>query len=110
MLTLPIKKKWYDMILSEEKKEEYREIKPYYTTRFRKLLYISESFSDDDFYEFLRSKSLRNTFNMRFRNGYSANSPTMTTKIVLSIGTGKLEWGAELGKEYYVLRILEVRE
>ena len=27
MLTLPIKKQWYDMILSGEKKEEYREIK-----------------------------------------------------------------------------------
>ena len=29
MLTLPIKKKWFDMILSGEKKEEYREIKPF---------------------------------------------------------------------------------
>ena len=34
MLTLPIKKKWFDMIKSGEKKEEYREIKPYYTSRF----------------------------------------------------------------------------
>lgn len=25
MLTLPIKKKWFDMIVSGEKKEEYRE-------------------------------------------------------------------------------------
>ena len=31
MLTLPIKKKWFDMTLNGEKKEEYREIKPYYT-------------------------------------------------------------------------------
>ena len=30
MLILPIKKKWFDMIASGEKKEEYREIKPYY--------------------------------------------------------------------------------
>lgn len=29
MLTLPIKKKWFDMIISGEKKEEYREITPY---------------------------------------------------------------------------------
>ena len=28
MLILPIKKKWFDMILSGEKREEYREIKP----------------------------------------------------------------------------------
>lgn len=34
MLTLPIKKKWFDMIKSGEKKEEYREIKPYYASRF----------------------------------------------------------------------------
>lgn len=27
MLTLPIKKKWFDMIVSGEKAEEYREIK-----------------------------------------------------------------------------------
>ena len=37
MLILPIKKKWFDMILSGEKKEEYREIKPYYTSRFSKV-------------------------------------------------------------------------
>lgn len=34
MLTLPIKKKWFDMIVAGEKKEEYRDIKPYYDTRF----------------------------------------------------------------------------
>ncbi len=33
MLTLPIKKKWYDMILAGIKKEEYREIR-YYGGRF----------------------------------------------------------------------------
>ena len=33
MLTLPIKKKWFDMIKTGEKKEEYREIKPYWTKR-----------------------------------------------------------------------------
>lgn len=33
MLILPIKKQWFDMIRREEKKEEYRENKPYWTTR-----------------------------------------------------------------------------
>lgn len=37
MLTLPIKKGWYDLIAGGVKKEEYREIKPYYTTRFRNI-------------------------------------------------------------------------
>lgn len=39
MITLPIKKKWFDMI-SGEKKKEYREIKPYWTKR---LGFISNS-------------------------------------------------------------------
>ena len=33
MLTLPIKRMWFDMIASGEKKEEYREIKEYYDSR-----------------------------------------------------------------------------
>lgn len=33
MIVLPIKKKWFDMIASGEKKEEYREMKPYYDKR-----------------------------------------------------------------------------
>ena len=35
MLTLTIEKKWFDMILSGEKTEEYRELKRYYDSRFR---------------------------------------------------------------------------
>ena len=37
MLILPIKSKWFNMILSGDKQEEYREIKPYYTTGFKKI-------------------------------------------------------------------------
>ncbi|MBO6031875.1 MAG: hypothetical protein J6Q22_10580 [Prevotella sp.] len=33
MLVLPMKKKWFDMILSGKKKEEYREFKPYWNSR-----------------------------------------------------------------------------
>ena len=33
MLILPIERKWLNMILSREKKDEYREIKPYWTVR-----------------------------------------------------------------------------
>ena len=38
MLTLTIKRKWFNMILSGEKKEEYRDIKDYYKSRFSKVL------------------------------------------------------------------------
>ncbi len=33
ILPLVLKKKWFDMIASGEKREEYREVKPYWTKR-----------------------------------------------------------------------------
>lgn len=33
VLNLVVTKKWFDMIVSGEKNEEYREIKPYWVTR-----------------------------------------------------------------------------
>ena len=47
MLTLPIKKKWFDMIKSGEKKEEYREIKQYWFTRFNRSILHCESEGDE---------------------------------------------------------------
>lgn len=97
MLILPIKKKWFDMIKSGEKKEEYREIKAYYLSRFNKL----------PLYDFREDKM---TFEVVFRNGYSKSSPKLKCKCKIRIGQGKEEWGAEPNKEYYVLEILEVLE
>lgn len=45
MLVLPIKKKWFYMILTGEKREEYRDIKPYYTTRLKVPASHSRDFS-----------------------------------------------------------------
>lgn len=97
MLTLPIKKKWFDMILSGEKKEEYREIKPYYTSRFYNLVNI---WVDNE----------QTVVPILFRNGYSSNSPTIKCMVIIREGQGKPEWGAEPNKEYYVLKILNVEE
>lgn len=110
MLTLPIKKKWLDMILSGEKKEEYREIKPYYESRFAKwfgvvmlggnLLKASDiglsKCEKDDIQE------------IQFRNGYNRKSPSFVAKCSLSVGTGKEKWGAEKDRQYFVLTIHEI--
>ena len=92
MLTLPIKKKWFDMILSGEKKEEYREIKPYYTSRFIKALGQP-------------SKRIE----VILRNGYLDESPQFIADCHISVGTGKEEWGAEPGVRYYILKIDRIR-
>ena len=101
MLTLPIKKKWFDMIKSGEKKEEYREIKPYYNSRLGVRLIIQE---------LINGSNAKFISNIMFRNGYGKDRPTILCKCEISKGYGKQEWGAELNKEYYILKILSVEE
>ena len=102
MLTLPIKKKWFDMIKSGEKKEEYREIKYYWTKRFFKLF-------DCDIELAPRSMHLGKG-QIILKNGYKKDSPMIKCSVELRLGYGKEEWGAETNKIYYVLKILSVEE
>lgn len=97
MLTLPIKKKWFDMILSGEKKEEYREMTPYYQVRFKNLWKFDQ----------FNGSAIRE---IRFQNGYSGDSPSFVAKCTLKTSTGKVEWGAEPGKKYYILKIHEISD
>lgn len=83
ILHLHLKKKWYDMIASGEKKEEYRELKPYY----HKLL--------NKHYEYVKLYLGYTKTYMLFR----------CTKI--DLGLGKNEWGAEFNKLYYVIHLGE---
>ena len=99
MLILPIKKKWFDLILTGEKKEEYREIKPYYKSRFKNVFTMHP-------YSFIPCGD--DARKIMFRNGYSKNSPAFIAECTLDIKTGKEEWGAEIGKEYYVLTIKKI--
>lgn len=58
MLTLPIKRQWYDMILCGQKREEYREDNPYYRSRFEKLFDLSpEALADPRKAESIRPKT-----------------------------------------------------
>ena len=99
LLTLTIKKKWFDMILSDDKQEEYRELKPYYTSRFKNVRLLRTV----DCVPIKDAKCW-----ILFRNGYSTSSPSFKALCSLDINTGNHEWGAEPGKEYYVLRIWEI--
>ena len=111
MLILPIKKKWFDMVLEPNehlrKLDEYRERNEYWGKRFATALGFKDKHELD---KYIMDNGHSEPFDVMYRNGYSANSPSFIAKVSLSIGTGKEEWGAELGKEYYVLSILEVME
>jgi len=97
-LILPIKKKWFGMILSGEKKEEYREVKPYYTTRIQNILEKP-----------LVMTKLPILATVKFVNGYGNTRPCFIAdcEITRRIG-GKKEWGANPFQDYYVFKIIEV--
>lgn len=95
MLVLPIKRKWFKMILSGKKKEEYREIKPYWTKR---LLKNDINFNIDAIMNKLRNNTCNFYKTIILRNGYSKNSPQVQCRVKIRIGTGKTEWGAEKRK------------
>lgn len=97
MLTLPIKKKWFDMILSGEKKEEYRARNGYYHSRFENIGLLNN----------VLEPSGQKCW-IRLRNGYSKESPTAEVKVGIRLGEGRPEWGAEPGMDYWVLEILEI--
>lgn len=79
MLILPIKSKWFNMILSGDKQEEYREIKPYYTTRFKKIF---EMYPNSNIPTGLDKQLIG------FRNGYGSSRPQFTAVCSLDIKTG----------------------
>ena len=83
MLILPIKSKWFNMILSGDKQEEYREIKPYYTTGFKKIF---EMYPNSNIPTGLDKQLIG------FRNGYGSSRPQFTAVCSLDIKTGKEEW------------------
>ena len=87
------------MILSGEKREEYREIKPYYDKRFLNAFNLNCEHNGWDY-----------PYPIIFRNGYSSSSPSFTATVQLTVGKGKPEWGAEPGKDYYVLKIMEIEK
>ena len=74
------------MIASGEKREEYRELKPYWHSRLNKQYDVIE-----------------------FRNGYAKDSPVMMVElkeIVKSLGI--VEWGAPEKEPVYILRLGQV--
>lgn len=97
MLVLPISMKWLKDIVYNGKEDEYREIKPYWTTRFKKVFQFNGEVPVADCVR-----------QVAFRAGYNKTSPMITVTVSLSIGTGRSDWGAVGNKEYYKLHIISI--
>ena len=92
-LKLTLKKQWFDLIKEGVKTEEYREIKDYWTKRFKEMsLTKHEVFRHFDYVE--------------FTNGYSKTSPKITMECMgIIVGKGKVEWGAVADNQYFVIKL-----
>lgn len=119
-LHLTLKKRWFDMISSGEKKEEYREIKPYWIKRFlpnyKKAFFVSTGEYYETSYNLksgiiytLERYNLKKYDFVEFRNGYSKNSPTITLEFKgFEIREGNPYWGAIPGEKYFVIKLGEI--
>lgn len=118
-LVLPLKKKWYDMIASGEKTEEYREIKTFWINR---LLTWFDGHSIGKYYELTFpisttvKKDLIDTMivwreidSVTFTLGYPKKGDTsrrMTFRVDrITVDTGRPEWGAIPTRLYFVIKL-----
>lgn len=109
-LCLSLKKEWYNMIESGVKKEEYREIKPYWSKRFK---YDIDNDKRSKVELTCGDKIIKHNYaiecpyeEVKFSYGYTRK--TMTFKIkTLMVGYGEEEWGATPNEKCYVIRLGE---
>lgn len=107
ILHLTLKKKWFDMIASGEKKEEYREIKEYWLNRlcieteWRMQPYIKPDFSHNEVdYAFQWFEYIV------FKNGYSSSSPTLKVECLgIDIGKAKPDWSDNWQGDVFIIKL-----
>lgn len=112
-LHLNLKKKWFDMILSGEKKEEYREIK----ISMVSLLFNWRNEPNWSRQDFVREfeyhgneigmlKHSKEFDTITFSNGYAKDRPQFEIEFKgIEIREGNTEWGALYEKDYFVLKL-----
>lgn len=84
VLRLTLKRRWFDMIASGVKQEEYREIKDWIISRLHGKAYDVVEFS----------------------NGYGAHVPRVTVEYLgWGNGIGRAEWGATPLKPTIIIRL-----
>jgi hypothetical protein len=107
ILRLTLKKKWFDLILSGEKKEEYREFKDYWIKRFGYNSYSSSDPADNGYYD-AEMKNLPDA--IEFVNGYSKTSPRFIIEVNdWNVAKSKHpEWGGDTDNIQFIFKLGEI--
>jgi hypothetical protein len=101
ILHLTLKKQWFDAILYGDKLEEYREIKPYWIKRL-----VERVDHELGFRELNATVVFKDFDIIRFKHGYAKDAVFFDIQCKgIRVGEGRSEWGAEPGKEYFVLKL-----
>ncbi|MCM1079107.1 MAG: hypothetical protein NC344_05700 [Bacteroidales bacterium] len=120
-LHLILRHKWYDMIASGEKPEEYREITHHWMSRLFLLgdyRYLWSSFREYPVTQKdiqLMKRQMSETFELRswaytnnafvvFHRAYTSETMTFEAKELI-IGKGNPEWGAPEDKEVFIIKL-----
>ena len=108
VLPLTLNKKWFDMILSGEKKQEYREYKEYW---FKRLITgYNHQFTGLVGKDYEKEFLFKHFNQILFTNGYNPNSPSMLVELKnIEIGKGNPEWGGS-DKDVFILNLGEIIE
>lgn len=104
VLTLTVSKEWFDMIVADEKTEEYREIKPYWIKRLTTNCEVAYDVAAETYC----GKVLYRPYtHVLFINGYRKDSPRIEKEIdSITIGKPKKgmcpdEW---LDTEFFIIK------
>jgi hypothetical protein len=107
ILHLTLKKKWFDMIALGEKKEEYREVKPYWLVRLCNVLeWRMQSYMQPDFSHEEVDYTFEKYTHIVFTNGYAKNAPKIKVKCLgIEIGTAKPEWSDNWQGDVFIIKL-----
>lgn len=96
VLHLTLKKKWFDMIASGQKKEEYREVKRYWIQRLcNEVEYEMNSSWEGVFKKFNQ---------VEFKNGYGKDAPSVILEFKgVRIGEAKPEWSDNWKGDVFII-------
>lgn len=112
-LDLVLKGCWYDLIKRGVKREEYREIKPYWEKRLLDYKSIVRNLEAIKFKQIILGKRIdfckeypKGYTQVRFRRGYTQESMTFRIDSI-TIGLGKSELGAPQ-EEVFIIKFSEI--
>lgn len=105
-LHLVLKKKWWNMIASGEKREEYREIKPHWLKRFCNPVTGCCKDCRVCYKTIPYDYTVKDFIFVCFHLGYTNTTMTFQIREIV-IDKGREEWGAEPNKEYFVIKLGE---